>query len=168
VAAEQFRPVEILRALVEHGVEFVLIGGFAAQLQGSPFPTEDIDVTPARGLENLRRLSAALTSLDARIRTVGEEPLPFAHDAESLDVAGAWNLSTRYGDLDLSMVPSGTGGYPDLVRGAVLVTLEGVDAQMADLADIVRSKQAANRPKDQRVLPALRELLVMREERERR
>lgn len=166
--AEEFRPVEILRVLVEHGVEFVLIGGFAAQLQGSPFPTEDIDVTPARSAENLRRLSAALRSLDAHVRTVGEARLPFGHDAESLDAAGTWNLSTRYGDLDLSMVPSGTGGYPDLVRGAVLVTLEGVDAQIADLADIVRSKQAANRPKDQRVLPALRELLVMREEREQR
>ena len=38
----------------------------------------------------------------------------------------------------------------------------GLVVPVASLADIIRSKQAANRPKDQRVLPTLRELLASR------
>ena len=88
--------------------------------------------------------------------------LPFAHDAESLAAVQVWNLTTRYGDLDISFVPSGTGGFVDLDRSAEPVEFGGVVVRVASLADVIRSKQAANRPKDQRVLPTLRELLARR------
>ena len=91
-----------------------------------------------------------------------EEPLPFAHDADSLAAVHVWNLSTRYGDLDLSFVPAGTSGYDDLARDATEMPLYGVTVTVASLADVIRSKQAANRPKDQRVLPTLREILASR------
>ena len=70
------------------------------------------------------------------------------------------NLTTNAGDLDLTLEPAGTGGYADLRRDAELVELYGVTVQVASLADVVRSKQAANRPKDQRVLPTLRAILA--------
>ena len=95
----------------------------------------------------------------------GETPLAFAHNAESLSAVRVWNLTTMYGDLDISFVPSGTGGYVDLVRDSSLRDVDGVRVRMASLADIIRSKQAANRPKDQRVLPVLREILATRRER---
>lgn len=96
-----------------------------------------------------------------RIRVAGvENGLPFDHSADSLAGVQTWNLTTRYGDLDLSFVPSGTRGYGDLTRDSRQIELFGVRVQVASLADIVRSKQAANRPKDQRVLPTLRELLA--------
>ncbi len=161
-----FRPSEIVRVLVEHDVRCVLIGGYAAYAQGSPFPTEDVDITPEQSLENLARLSDALRALDAKIRVKDEEPLPFAHDADSLSAVRVWNLSTKYGDLDISFVPSGTAGFADLVQDSSLRDVDGVRVRMASLADIIRSKQAANRPKDQRVLPVLREILATRHERE--
>lgn len=156
----EFSPADIVAVLHRHGVQCVLIGGFAAYLQGSPLPTEDVDVTPQTTRENLTRLSAALTELDARIRAEGVEPLPFSHDGESLAAAGIWNLTTRYGDLDISMVPSGTRGYDDLRQDAVEVVIKGVPVLLASLADIVRSKDAAGRDKDRRALPVLRELLA--------
>jgi hypothetical protein len=144
-------------------VRYVLIGGFAALAQGSPFPTEDVDITPERTTDNLTRLSAALKELGARARTADVDGgLPFDHDAESLAAAGVWSLTTDHGDLDISFVPNGTGGYPDLARGAVETEVLGVVVRLASLADIIRSKQAANRPKDQRVLPTLREILANR------
>ncbi|CAN5419977.1 hypothetical protein BH09ACT12_BH09ACT12_33670 [soil metagenome] len=156
-------PDRLLEVLWRHEVRFVMIGGLAAALHGSPFPTEDLDITPAAGRENFSRLSAALTDLGARIRVDGApEGLPFAHDAESLAGVGVWNLTTDHGDLDISLVPSGTTGYDDLVRDAEPVEAwEGV-VVVASLADVIRSKQAANRPKDQRVLPILREILARR------
>ena len=152
---------QLLRVLDRHRVAYVLIGGMAAVTHGSPFPTEDVDITPADAHDNLVRLSAALHELAARVRTEGVDGgLPFDHDAESLGGSQVWNLTTRFGDLDISLVPSGTQGYADLSRDAQPTELFGVTVRVASLADIVRSKQAANRPKDQRVLPTLRALLA--------
>lgn len=163
-----FDPEKMLEILARHRVDHVLIGGYAAVLQASPFLTHDIDVTPERSRENLDRLSAALTEMDARIRTEGvEEGLPFAHTGSSLADAAVWNLITDYGDLDISFVPNGTTGFSDLNRDAIGMTIAGVVVRVASLADIIRSKQAANRPKDQRVLPTLREILASRNPRNR-
>jgi hypothetical protein len=51
--------------------------------------------------------------------------------------------------------PSGTDGYDDLVRDALLLPLADREALTASLADIVRSKNAAGREKDALALPAL-------------
>jgi hypothetical protein len=162
----EFQPDRILAVLQRHGVDCIVIGGLAAFLQGSPIPTNDVDVTPLRERENLARLSAALIEIDAKIRAEGVDPLPFSHDADSLGLAEIWNLTTRFGDLDVTFTPTGTRGYPDLVRDAVEVQLRGVPVKLASLADIVRSKGAAGRDKDHRALPILRELLA-RQTRER-
>lgn len=74
-------------------------------------------------------------------------------------MAGVWNRVTRVGDLDLSFVPTGTGGYEDLRRDSLVVDLRGVTVRVASLADVVRSKEAAGRPKDLLALPTLRRLL---------
>lgn len=155
-----FRADAMLEVLHRHGVQFVLVGGFAANVHGSPLLTSDVDITPKAHPDNLTRLSAALTELGARIRTEGIEPLPFAHDAMSLAAAGDRNLTTRFGDLDISMTPSGTRGYEDLRQDAVEVEIKGVPVLLASLADIVRSEDAAGRDKDRRALPVLRELLA--------
>ena len=157
----EYVPDRILEVLVRHEVAFVLIGGLAALAHGSPFPTRDVDVTPDTDLANLGRLSEALTELEAMVR-FEDEALPFSHDAESLAAAGVWNLRTKHGDLDISMIPSGTEGYPDLVHDAQPTAVLDLVVPVASLADIIRSKQAANRPKDQRVLPVLREILASR------
>lgn len=164
----KFEPGAILEVLNRHQVEFVLIGGLASNYYGSPFLTQDIDITPARSQQNLERLSAALSELAARVRTQSEpEGLPFSHSAESLANAGVWNLLTTFGDFDISFVPNGTDGFDDLNRSALDAEVFGVEIRVADLADIIRSKQAANRPKDQRVLPTLREILASRHEKNR-
>lgn len=69
---------------------------------------------------------------------------------------------TDAGDLDIAFQPSGTHGYSDLHRGAAQAQLYASTVEVASLGDVIRSKQAANRPKDQRVLPTLRELLAQR------
>jgi hypothetical protein len=151
----------LLATLQRHKVAFVLIGGLAAVFHGSPFPTEDADITPDTDDKNLDRLAAALRELNARIRIDdAPEGVPFACDAKGLAAAQTWNLVTDAGDLDIAFRPSGTQGYPDLHRDAVSADIYDVTVQIASLADVIRSKQAANRPKDQRVLPTLRAILA--------
>lgn len=145
-------------------MRFVVIGAYGALAYGSNLPTEDVDVTPDPSAENLTRLSDALRALGARIRTSAVPGgLPFDHDAASLASAGVRNLTTDYGDLGLSFVPSGTQGFAQLDPNALELDFDGVAVRVASLEDIIRSKQAANRPRDQRALPVLRELLANRD-----
>jgi hypothetical protein len=112
---------------------------------------------------NLDKLATALRELNARVRTDSAPGgLPFRCDGEALAAAETWNLTTDAGDLDVSFQPSGTRGYRDLRRDAAQVELYGVSVRIASLSDVIRSKQAANRPKDQRTLPTLREMLAQR------
>ena len=85
----------ILAVFNRRGVRYVVIGAFAAIAQGAPIEaTYDIDVTPNRDPQNLKRLSRALSDLDARIRVNDlEETLPFAHDAGSLACMDMLNLT---------------------------------------------------------------------------
>ncbi|MGH9003069.1 MAG: hypothetical protein ACRDYV_08065 [Acidimicrobiia bacterium] len=147
----------ILEVLNRHCVDYVIIGAYAAQMHGAPIrKTEDIDVTPSRGRDNLHRLSMALRELGARVRTVGVPGgLVFDHDGTSLGRSATWNLTCPFGDFDLSFEPSGTEGFADLNRDAMTLAVGGVPARVASLEDVIRSKRAAGRPKDLAVLPTL-------------
>jgi hypothetical protein len=148
----------LLSTLERHRVDYVLIGGVAARLHGSPLLTEDIDVTPATDRENLRRLAAALRELDARLRVPGEEPVEIEFDERSFGSCTTMTLTTRFGFLDLCFRPDGTKGYRDLEASAVTYELFGLKVAVAALADLIRSKVAAGRNKDLQALPTLRAL----------
>ncbi|MGH3848700.1 MAG: nucleotidyltransferase domain-containing protein [Pseudonocardiaceae bacterium] len=154
---EMFDPMAIVAVFNQYGVDYVVIGGFAAELhQATVMPTRDIDFTPSTTQENLDRLSAALTDLGARIRTAGvPEGLPFSHDGVSLARAAMWNLTSDLGEFDLSFRPSGTDGYDDLVRHALRLRVRGQEMPVASLSDVIRSKEAAGRQKDLSALPDL-------------
>ena len=155
-----FDPVEICAVLSEEGVEFVVLGGFAAIIHGSPLPTEDIDIIPARSEANLERLATALKRLEAKIRT-GDEPIETRIDAALiLNMPHMLNLVTRFGDVDLVFTPAGalTNYEQWLDRSREAKLREGLVVAVADLDDIIASKSAANRPKDQRSLPYLESL----------
>ena len=162
-----FDPVPLLDALQRHEVEFIVVGAAAAISQGSPLPTYDLDVTPARSPRNIERLVAALLDLDAKLRTP-TEPVPFPVDARMIAGGEAWTLDTSAGPLDLVFVPAGTQGYDDLRRNALSVDLgTGRPTLVASLGDVIRMKEASNREKDRAQLPALRRTLEIVRERER-
>lgn len=155
-----FEPVEICAVLVEEGVEFVVLGGFAAIVHGSPLPTEDIDILPSRSDDNLERLARALKRLNAKIRTA-DEPVETKIDAAFIkSMPHMLNLVTDFGDIDLVFSPAGTlVGFNEWVKGARTAQLrDGVIINVASLDDIIRSKTAANRVKDLRALPYLESL----------
>lgn len=162
MTAARFDPEAILVALEREGVRYVVIGGLAAILQGSAALTQDLDICPARDPDNLERLARALRSVAARIRTAdAPEGLPFACDAEFFRNVELVNLITPHGEVDVAFIPSGTTGYDDLVfRARPLEIAEGLAPPIAALEDVIRSKEAANRPKDVAVLPMLRTLLA--------
>lgn len=155
-----FDPVEICRILNEERVDYVVVGGFAAVILGSPLPTEDIDVLPDRTEENLIRLAVALKRMNARIRT-GGEPVASPLDAGFLaSMPFMLNLVTDFGIVDLTFTPSGpTQGFAEWNRDASSeLVAEGLTVRVASLDDIIASKRAADREKDRRALPYLESL----------
>ncbi len=161
-----FDPVQALEVLTRHGVRFIVIGAFSGVVQGYPLTTADLDVTPAKDAENLERLSRAMDELDAHLRVPGEERVAFPIDVRMLEQADVWPLSTNAGPLDLVFQPAGTQGYGDLRRDAVEQDVRGITVSLASLRDVIRMKEASNRPKDIAQLPALRQTLEVIRERE--
>jgi hypothetical protein len=156
----RFQPEEMIRVLGRHRVDYVLIGGLAATLHGSPLRTGDADICPDSNRENLERLAAALVEMEARISAPDAAGgLAFACDAKFLEGVTLLNLITKYGDLDISFEPAGTLGYAELRAQSVQYDLEGLTVPVAALGDIIRSKEAAGRAKDRAALPTLRALL---------
>ena len=159
----EFNPVAILRVLDAHQVEFLVVGGIAARLRGAPLLTQDVDITPATDRANLERLASALEDLEARLRTATEpNGVSFPFDGGLLGNANVWTLVTKHGDLDLVVSPAGTDGYRDLIRDAdelKVATEPDLAVQVASLADVIRSKEAAGREKDRAALPLLRRTL---------
>jgi len=133
---------------------------FAAVVHGSPVPTEDIDVIPSREVENLERLAGALQEMNAAIRT-SDGPVQTRIDAGFIaSMPNMLNLVTDYGDMDVVFNPAGQlSDFEQWSQRAENAQLEpGLVVAVATLDDIIASKAAANRLKDQRALPYLESL----------
>lgn len=149
------QPLELLRVLREHHVDFLVIGGVAVAAHGYVRATKDVDIVPAPERANLERLLAALRALDARpdIGDFGPEELPVALDLEGLAHGGNRVLDTRYGRLDVMQWIAGARSY-DALREAAVVS-DGV--AYVGLDDLIAMKQAAGRDVDRIDIRALEE-----------
>jgi len=167
VADEQIdddRIAAVCRVLLDHRVDFIVIGGVAARLHDTGHATVDIDICPSSVDGNLERLAAALRSLDARLRVTGDpDGVPFDPHPHQLRQMSTLTLLTTYGPLDLCFEPAGfESGYSSLRPGQVVVIVAGVSVPVASLGDVVTSKRSAGRPKDIVALPVLEARLRQR------
>lgn len=155
---------ELFRLLGAHGVRYVVVGGLAATVYGSARVTFDIDVVPEWSNENLERLAGALRAADARLHPRGTtDAVEFPIDAASLRQFEVSTWRTRHGDLDVIIgtptVRRGhLAGFDDLASRARPRHVFGLTILVADLDDVIESKQALAREPDLAALPELRRL----------
>jgi len=114
------RFASILQTLNDHGVDFIVVGGVAAVLQGAPVSTFDVDVVHSTAPDNVTRLLAALERMDAYYRIQPERRL--RPDATHLSSPGHQLLATRFGPLDLLGVVGKGRSYPDLLADSLQFT----------------------------------------------
>lgn len=146
--------VKIVKLLDAHGVEFIVVGGQAAVLHGSPIPTYDVDLSYRRTKENLERLAAALKLINPTLRGAPAD-LPFILDAQSLALGSNFTFDTSYGELDLLGWMEPLGGYDDFASRAETIEIEGLVFRILSLEDLITIKRHIRRPKDQATLVQL-------------
>lgn len=153
-----FDPQRVIDTLTRHGVRYVLIGGVAGRLHGSPLLTEDIDLVPDLAPANLAALAAALRELGARLAAEGVDggvEIPLDEHTFTSPVMG---FETEAGAIDVAREAIGRGGFAALVQRAVAFDIAGTRVLAAALDDVIGSKASAGRPKDLAELVVLREL----------
>ena len=154
----------LLEALVNGGVEFVIIGGMAATAHGSAHVTVDLDIVYHRTSDNIIRLANSLEPLQPYLRGA-PKGLPFRFDVETIKRGLNFTLVTTHGDLDVLGEATGGGTYDALVAHSEIRGLLGFEIRIVDLETLIHLKRAAGRPKD---LERIAELQAIAEERNRR
>jgi predicted nucleotidyltransferase len=137
----------LLGALTRRGVDFVVIGGVAAVIHGSPRNTFDLDICFATDGANLEALGQVLVEVGATLRGV-EEDAAFVPDAASLRRVQVLTLATEFGTLDVLAQPNGAPRYEALRDRAERVDVGGLFVRVASVPDLIAMKRAAGRHKD--------------------
>jgi hypothetical protein len=156
----ELRLLDLFDVLIRHRVDFVIVGGVAASLLGSPLSTQDLDLLYDPAEDNLRRLLSALEELEAHyFDPAGRHLVP---DISRLETLKVHLLVTKFGRLDLLRDVGADLTYGDLFGKTDTYEIRGSRVQALNLETLIRIKELVDRPKDRFALTYLRQLLKMR------
>lgn len=160
-AIEQLDADALLRVLLEHEVDFVVIGGLAVVAHGYVRATKDVDIVPRPERENSERLFAAMRLVEAEPIELGDfrpEELPVRFDAQGLAEGGNWALRTVFGRIDVLQWVAGIDSYDTLEARAFAVDVPEVGRVLfASYDDLIAMKESAGREEDLQDIARLRE-----------
>ena len=151
----------VIQLLTGSGIECVIVGGLAATIHGSARLIQPVEFVYARNPANIDRLVDALRPHAPYPRGV-PPGLPFDWSRATIERGLNFTLTTAIGDIDLLGEIAGGGDYEALLPHSTRVEIFGCRCRCLDLAELIRVKRAAGRPKD---LDALAELEALIEER---
>jgi hypothetical protein len=150
-----FAPDDLLVALTNSRVDFVVIGGVAVGVHGFVRATRDLDIVPDPAAENLARLARVLVELEAQPVGIGDFlPREFPHDPTDpaqLAEGANFRLETSHGPLDIMQWVAGIESqpaYPELARKALPVAFRDAQIRVCGLEHLRAMKRAAARPQD--------------------
>ncbi len=150
--------IATLRSLCERDIQFVLVGGLAAVLNGAPVDTYDVDVVHSREPANIERLLSFLQEIDAVFRIQPERRL--RPTASHLAGGGHLNLITSLGPIDLLGTIGPGLSFSDLLPlSHEMAISEGMRIRVLNLETLISIKEQLASEKDLAVLPILRQTL---------
>lgn len=148
----------LLKRLLEFDIDFVLAGGLAAVVHGSPVVTQDIDICIAINEVEVRKLRNALKDLKPRHRMNPNFKPSFLEYPESLEGVQNIYLETDLGVLDILSELKPVGSFETIKENAIAISLYGYQCKVIALDDLIAIKETMNRPKDKETLLHLRAL----------
>jgi predicted nucleotidyltransferase len=147
-----FRFGAILKTLVEHNVDFILVGGLAGVLQGAPINNKDVDILYSLTPPNPIRLQGALSELCAKFRGDARNLTP---DLSHLYSTGHKLLTTLFGDLDCLGTIEETTTYEDILPDCDEMMIDDTTILVISLPRLIEVKKKLSRPKDRVALVQL-------------
>jgi predicted nucleotidyltransferase len=154
--------LSIIKLLTGHGVDFIVVGGVAANLFGSARLTYDLDIVYSRMDDNLRNIVTAFQKTNPYLR--GAPPgLPFKLDFRTLKNGLNFTLTTDLGPIDLLGEIPGARSYEELLNDSVEINEPDLRFRCVTLRRLIELKNAAGRPKDLESLAELRAILEQTE-----
>ncbi len=153
---------EVLEGLLAARVDFILVGGLAAVIQGAPVTTMDVEVVHRQSPENIARLLSFLKSVDAVHRRLDDRLI----EPKERDLSGKGHvlLTTRIGPLDIMAVIERGRSYEELLEHTVKIDFRGHSLRVLDLKTLIELKETSTDPRDKQRLPVLKETLRQVEE----
>jgi hypothetical protein len=147
----------ILEGLIEAGVDFILVGGLAAVVQGAPVTTMDVDIVHNQSSENIAKLLSFLKSIDAFHRRPDDKVI----EPKEGDISGMGHalFTTQLGPLDILAVIEEGRAYGDLLEHTVEIEFRNHTIRVLDLKMLIQLKRNSADPKDRQRLPVLEETL---------
>jgi hypothetical protein len=145
----------LLARLIEHQVEFVLVGGFAATTYGSTMLTQDVDVCMCFSPDNLMRLQDALADLHP-VHRMTPQRLPLRLTPEACSELNNLYLDTDFAQLDCLGAIQGVGDFQQVKEHSIELSLPVGPCRVLSLDALIRSKEVMGRPRDRESLLQLR------------
>jgi hypothetical protein len=147
----------LLEGLCGAGIEFILVGGLAAVIQGAPVTTMDLDIVHRQTPDNISRLLAFLKTIEACHRRLDDKIIE--PTAEQLSAGGHCLLKTRFGPLDVLATIEHGKSYDELLAHTVEIEFRNHTLRVLRLETLIKLKESSNDPKDRQRLPILKETL---------
>ncbi len=148
---------DLLRALNNEGVQYVIVGGLAMILQGSSYVTFDLDFAVSPEDADPGAVIRALAPFRPFPPRYGS-PDQFVWDERSMTLHVV-DLITDAGQVDILRLLPGVDSFEGLLDRSELRQVAGMDVRVASIDDLISMKRAANRPKDH---DHLRQLLALK------
>lgn len=145
----------ILELLEQHHVEYVVVGGVAAVLQGAPVTTFDIDALFKVDEANIERLERVLIELNARYR----EHRSLRPTRRDLAAGGHLLLMTDAGPFDVLGFIGDGRRYEDIGDSVQRKLIDGLNVRVLSIEALIAEKRAMGREKDLVTLRVLEAVL---------
>jgi predicted nucleotidyltransferase len=149
----------LLQKLLNHNVDFVLAGGLACTVHGSPLVTQDIDICVAINDTQLLKLREALRDVTPRFRMNPNFKPSFLEHPKRGDELKNIYLETDLGVLDIISELQPVGAFEIVKQRSITIKLYGHPCHVVCLEDLIRIKETMSRPKDKETLLHLRAIL---------
>ena len=144
---------KLLERLIQHDVEFVVIGGFAALMHGAQSAMLVVEVCSPLSRENVEKIHAALADFEPVHRERPDIPFTVRSDFKNC------YLSTTLGKIDFLGLVSGVGDFSEVAAHSIEMELPIGKLRVLDCESLIRAKLAAGREKDLLVVKQLRAIL---------
>lgn len=146
-----------LHLLTDHQIDFIIVGGVSAVLNGATYTTFDIDIVPSQESKNLDRLFSALSKIHAIFRDPAGRTILL--ERSHLDPGGHVLLMTDNGPIDVMGYIGKKRGYEQLLNHVVMIDCDQMKLRVLDLETLIQSKEETGRKKDKESLSLLKSVL---------